>query len=104
MTTLPQTWRADAATFRRYGADGYATLLEAVAADLEAQTREHVLASLTLEEAVAESGYSYSALQKKVASRELQNVGSKASPRVVLGQLPRKGGSHDEAGGWLHPE
>jgi hypothetical protein len=65
-------------------------VLEACAAQLESAAREHALEALTLDEARNESGYSYSALQKMVASGELENVGNKGSPRVRRGDLPRK--------------
>jgi hypothetical protein len=57
--------------------------------------RERELHALTLEEAARESGYSYSSLQKKVASGGLTNVGTKGSPRVRRGELPRKGGARE---------
>lgn len=87
---LAQRWRVEAALFRRRGLVAYAELTESFASDLEAAVREWDLGELTLEEAVNVSGYSYSALQKKVANGELENVGSKGSPRVRRGQLPRK--------------
>ena len=64
--------------------------MESCAADLEVWTRERDLEALTLEQAVVESGYSYSALQKKVAGGELANVGKKQAPRIRRGDLPKK--------------
>ena len=91
-TALATSWRGQAAALRRYGADAQAAVLEQCAEDLETTLRETQVESLTLEAAASESGYSYSALQKKVASGELSNVGSKNCPRVRRGDLPRKAG------------
>jgi hypothetical protein len=89
---LAVEWRQEAATFRRRGAVTLADAAESFAADLETRLREWKLEALTLEDAVKESGYSYSALQKKVASGEIENVGGKGSPRIRREELPRKGG------------
>jgi hypothetical protein len=84
--------RKDAGMMRQYGIDGPAAILEACAARFEARLREWELQALTLEEAAEESGFSYSALQKKLSTGELENAGVKGSPRVRRGDLPRKGG------------
>ena len=91
-TDLIARWRTDVATLRRRGAAAQGVLLESCADDLEAALREQALEALTLNEASQESGYSYSTLQKKVASGELPNMGSKNCPRVRRGDLPRKAG------------
>lgn len=91
-TDLAAQWRDKADTLRECGAESQAVLLELCVDELEAFHREHALEALTLTEATQESGYSYSALQKKVASGELPNMGSKNSPRVRRGDLPRKAG------------
>lgn len=49
---------------------------------------------LTLQESVEESGYSYSTLQRKVASGEIPNAGTKGAPRIKRKHLPRKAGEH----------
>ncbi len=77
--SLATQWRTDADTLRRRGAAAQAVALESCADDLEAAHREHALEALTLNVASQESGYSYSALQKKVASGELPNMG-----RVII--------------------
>jgi hypothetical protein len=92
MALLASQWRDEADTLRRRGAEVQAVALESCADELEEAYREHALAALTLTEASQESGYSYSALQKKVASGELPNVGTKNGPRVRRGDLPRKAG------------
>ncbi len=90
--SLASQWRDEAETLRRRGATAQAVVLESCAEELETALREHDLEALTLNEASQESGYSYSALQKKVASDELPNMGSKNCPRVRRGDLPRKPG------------
>jgi hypothetical protein len=96
---LPARWRADADILRRRGAVPQAEALESCAVELEAfeQERqleafeqERQLEALTLEQAVIESGYSYSALEKMVRAGQLQNVGIRGKPRVRRGDLPRK--------------
>jgi hypothetical protein len=83
-------WRQEAAALRHRGIDDTARCVESCAEDLERGVREWELEALTLEEAAEESGYSYSALQKKVASGEIENVGNKGSPRIRRADLPRK--------------
>ena len=92
LAVVASRWRTDAATLRSRGAVAQAVLLESCADELEAALREHSLQALTLNEASQESGYSYSTLQKKVASGELPNMGTKNCPRVRRGDLPRKAG------------
>ena len=65
------------------------TLLS-IADEIEERALAHILEELTLSDATEESGYSYSALQKMVASGELANLGDKGSPRVRRGDLPSK--------------
>jgi hypothetical protein len=87
---LVEQWRTDAALLRRRGAPDQADTMESLAAELEQRAREHQLEALALEQATAESGYSYSAISKMVAKGELANVGKKGAPRVRRGDLPRK--------------
>ena len=89
---LTAQWRDEANTLLKRAATAQAEVLESCADELEAALCEHALEALTLNEASQESGYSYSALQKKVASGELPNMGSKNCPRVRRGDLPRKAG------------
>ena len=93
MDELLELWRNDAATLRKYAATTQADSIEQCAAQLSVAMREYALEALTLEAAVIESGYSYSSLQKRVASGELENAGSKGRPLIVRGQLPKKGKS-----------
>ena len=89
-TTLSTRWRALAEQMRSLGAVAQATTLEHCADDLEETWRVWQTEPLTLEEAVEESGYSYSSLQKRVASGEIPNIGESGSPRVQRQALPRK--------------
>ena len=88
--TLPSRWRTLAEQQRKLGAEPQAHTLEYCAEELERIQREWDLESLTLEQASEESGYSYSAIQTKVASGEIHNLGVKHSPRVRRCDLPRK--------------
>src|SRR5687767_3771453 len=92
IAALVAKWREEATLLRRRGASAQADAAESYAAELEAAVREWQLAELTLDDAAQESGYSYSALQKKLANGELGNVGGKGTPRVRRGELPKKAG------------
>ena len=89
-TTLSSRWRTLAGQMRSLGAVAQATTLEHCADELEETWREWELEALTLEEAAAESGYSYSSLQKRVSAGEIPNVGEPRKPRVRRQDLPRK--------------
>jgi hypothetical protein len=88
--TLVEAFRADAATLRDWGAIAQADAVERCASRLEAMLAERALEALTLAQAVSESGYSYSSLQKKLLKGELENVGTKGKPLVRRADLPRK--------------
>ena len=88
--SLPAAWREKAEEFRRLRAEDQATTLEYCADDLEETWRVWQEEPLTLEEAAEESGYSYSSLQKRVASGEIPNIGEPGAPRVQRQDLPRK--------------
>jgi hypothetical protein len=92
MEALVARWREEATRLRTWGASVHADVLVVCAAELEAQMREHALEALTLEEAVRESGYSYSSLQKMLAKGEVENAGMKGNPRVRRMDLPKKAG------------
>lgn len=87
---LATEWRTRAIALRRYAAEPQAVALEACAEELEERLREWQSEPLTLEAAADESGYSYSALQQKVAAGEIPNVGDKGRPRVRRADLPLK--------------
>ena len=79
---LAATWRKEADLLRRRGAVAQAALMESVAEDLVVFVRQWSLEELTLREAAAETGLSYHTIQKKVATNEIPNAGSKNAPRV----------------------
>jgi hypothetical protein len=91
---LPNKWRADAASLRRYAASVHADIVEHLAAELQAVIREETAEELTLKSAASESGLTYSAIQKMVANGVLENLGSKGDPRVRRGDLPKKVAAH----------
>jgi hypothetical protein len=75
---------------RHRGAEALGASLESCAAELEVWARAWALEALTLEQAAAESGYSYSALQHLVAAKRIPNAGSARRPRIARKDLPRK--------------
>ena len=79
---LVESWREEAALFRRRGLNQAADLTESHAADLEAAVREYRLATLTLTEAATETGLKYDTIQGKVASGEIPSAGRPGSPLV----------------------
>ena len=87
---LAIAWKEKATELRRFGAEDQAVTLEYCADDLEEMWRVWQEEPLTLEEAAEESGFSYSSLQKRVASGEIPNVGKSGAPRVQRQALPRK--------------
>jgi hypothetical protein len=87
---LVTRWRRDAETLRSRGASAQAVAIESCATDLEQAVVEFSAETLTLEHAVEESGYSYSALQRMVATGRLPNAGSSHRPRIRRANLPRK--------------
>jgi excisionase family DNA binding protein len=90
LEALAAAWREQAA---RYEADGQpgAALLRRVAGELEAAVRALAIEALTLREAAAELGLSYSTVQRKVATGELPNAGTTHRPRVRRCDLRRRG-------------
>ena len=90
---LPDRWRAAAEDLRRYGADGQATALEACAAELEAEERDYLFETLTLEKAAEELGVSYDTMSRRIRRGEIPNAGRKGKPKVrrcdlLLGSAP----------------
>src|SRR2546427_10423430 len=89
-TALVARWRAEAEVLRRRGAESLATCLVGCADELAEWAKQHALEALTLEQAAAESGYSYSALQHRLADGSLKNAGTQHRPRIRRADLPRK--------------
>ena len=90
IVSLADRWRREADAARQIGADAQAKTLEKCANDFEACAREEQLHSVTLREAEALSGYSYSSLEKQLRRGRLPNAGTKHRPRVRIADLPRK--------------
>jgi hypothetical protein len=90
-------WRENISTLQRCGCAEAATTLGSCVTELEAALVEEELESLTLAEAVEQSGFSYSSLQKRLASGQLENIGQKGSPRIRRKDLPIKAGIRDVA-------
>lgn len=92
--TVPERirlWREDAAVLRRRGAGGLAELLEAVAAELEADHAADAPSELVdLRRAAALSGYTRGHLRRMLVERRLENCGTEKAPLVRTSDLPRK--------------
>lgn len=87
---LAGTWRGHAEMLRRYGDDRGATVLEALAGQLEEAIRDQEQEVLTLSQAAAESGYSKRRLRELMADGKLNNQGERGRPRILRGDLPVK--------------
>lgn len=94
LLALVHGWRETATELRRYGAEVQAKTLESAAADLEERIREWELEALTMEQAVRESGYSRSTLERRLSSGEVENAGEKGRPRILRRDLPLRGGTN----------
>jgi hypothetical protein len=90
VTHLVGVMREKAAELRSLEAAGQAAGIEWAARLLEGALREAADATLTLEQAAAESGYSGEYLRKLIATGELSQAGRKGAPRVRRADLPRK--------------
>jgi hypothetical protein len=87
---LAAEWRTVAGVLDSNGAPAQATVKRRDAEELEKTVRELELEALTLRQAEAESGYSYSCLQKALQSGKIENAGTKGRPRIRRGDLPHK--------------
>jgi hypothetical protein len=94
---LPEFIRREAEWLREWGDDSRPRALEKIAGVMEWVQAEWDNQPLTLQQAAEESGFSYSTIEKKVASEELENVGEKGKPRVRRGDLPKKGRQPSQA-------
>jgi len=95
---LTARWRAEAAVLRRRGAELQAAVLEGAAGELDEWARTWELEVLTLSQAAAASGYSYSALQHLVAAGRIKNAGTAHRPRIRRSDLPWKAGNAPATG------
>ena len=89
-------WRAHAEILRSYGAEHIAAVLEACAAQLDADERARPHAVVTLDRAVELTGFTRGHLRRLCRSGKLPNVGTKAAPAFRLADLPRKVGAAPE--------
>jgi hypothetical protein len=90
-------WRAHAEILRGYGADHIAAVLEACAAQLDADERARPHSVVTLDRAVQLTGFTRGHLRRLCKSGKLPNVGTEAAPAFRLADLPRKPGAAREA-------
>lgn len=88
--SLAARWRSDAAVLLRRGAPELADVLEGTATELERWAEEWAQELLTLGQAAAESGFSYSALEKGVRAGRIRNSGTKGEPLIRRSDSPRK--------------
>jgi len=92
LESLASHWRARAEELRSLAAEGQARAFERAAQDLaDALARERE-ATLTLEQAAQESGYSADHLRHLVAEGTVPNAGRRGAPRVRRGDLPTRPG------------
>ena len=75
-----------------------ALLCEEILRDVEAVLGAEQASLLTLREAAARSGYSEEHLGKLIRQGALPNAGRKGSPRVRVGDLPKKPRSTEASG------
>ncbi len=87
---LVESWREEAALFRRRGQDALAALAESYAEDLEAWWDEYWCEELDLQQAATESGYPVNTLGRMVREGRIENAGRKNAPRIKRSDLPRK--------------
>ena len=90
--SLSSRWRASAEQLRTYGADAQATTLLRCAEELEQTWREWELEALTIEDAVAESGYTRSHLKRLLREQAIRNSGIDGETRILRRHLPKKPG------------
>ena len=96
---LPTAWRARADDLRPYAAPA-AIAWERAADELEAALAAEADELLTLAEAAAESGYSDRRLRELIADGTIPQAGRKGAPRIRRGDLPRRAGRTEAAGGY----
>jgi hypothetical protein len=87
---LAHEFRNEAEILRKWGELELARAVLHAADRLEMQERLAKLEELSLREASARSGFSYSAVEKMVRQGRIPNAGVKGSPRVRAGDLPSR--------------
>lgn len=89
-------WRTEAEVLRANAAEAQASVKERDAEDLERWLRDWWAEPLTVEDAVAESGYSRDSLLRFLREGKVDNIGTIDDPRIERSQLPRKPGHRAE--------
>lgn len=80
---LANRWRAAASELRRYGGESQAMTLETCAAELEAEERDYLFETLSLEQAALEAGVSYDTMSRRIRNGETPNAGRRGKPLVL---------------------
>jgi hypothetical protein len=91
LSELLGTWREDAERLRLYGDSRGADVVQRLAGQLEAAMTDAEREVLSLAAAAEESGYSERRLREFLADGTVPNAGEKGRPRILRGDLPRKG-------------
>ncbi len=87
---LLSEWRSTAKLFREHEQAATAVAYEKCADQLEAVLELETEATLSLQEASAESGYSPNHLGRMVREGKIPNAGRPRAPRIAQKDLPRK--------------
>ena len=90
LAVLAVHWRDEASILDKRGATAQAIAIRSCACEMELEIAACDLETLTLTEAAAESGFSYSALEKGIRSGRIPNAGEHGRPRIQRCDLPRK--------------
>ena len=86
--SLSREWRADSEVLKRHGYDAEARRLLSRADELDDAIRARLDELLTIREASAWSGVSYSTIESRIRAGTLPNAGRKGSPRIRRRDLP----------------
>ena len=87
---LAGTWRSEASMMGRRGMAQAKLMLESVADELEDTLAAHLDEALTMDQAVAESGFTRQKLSKDLREGRIPNAGRSRDPRIRRRDLPRK--------------
>ena len=100
LLALAEKWRSDADVLEQRGASSVAAVWRLAADELDVFLSAWETERLAIAEAVQESGYTRSALEKMLRRGDIVNAGEKGKPRVRRCDLPRKAGGtpRDEEG------
>jgi hypothetical protein len=92
IAALVESWRGEAALYRRRGLHTTATLVESMSDELEIHLRQAAHETVSLTEGAELSGYDPDSLGRMIREGKLENVGRKNAPRIRVLDLPRKPG------------